>query len=102
MIIMIMQMLRGVRRLADTNPVVMLAWVSWNLHMLAAVRCVSFSNSCDPVALCVTHSLSTFLAGLSKVMGGIGIVLPFIVVPVRGALGYNTNQYTKKPIKRDF
>ena len=36
-------------------------------------------------------------------MGITAIALPFVVVPIRSALGYQTNQYTKKPyLKREI
>lgn len=31
-------------------------------------------------------------------MGAIGLSLPFTIIPVREALGYQNNQYTKKAV----
>ena len=64
------------KRLADQNPVVMAAWV------------IKITYLCY-------KSIRNLLYDI-QVMGVTGIVLPFIVVPIRSALGFKTNQYTKR------
>lgn len=35
------------------------------------------------------------------VMGGLGVALPLVVVPIRQSLGFQVNQYTKVTVKKE-
>jgi hypothetical protein len=78
-------MWRGVRKLADQNPVVMGSWVRlatfvWWTHAFVG----------SPSSSLLLPSFHP-----QQIMGITALLMPMVVVPVRRGLGFKTNQYDK-------